>query len=255
MSPHNEGGKVMHERLLAILKTLARNGLRLCTARLRVPVLGHAFAPVVCCALLGGMLSGCALGRDIVDVMPPTSVAPTGMAPAKIVGVTDKRVFEAAPRNPSTPSLQDAKDIGNPMITTRAFARKRGGFGAAFGDIVLPEGRTVAGLVRAATQKALQEKGYRVVEENSPDYARAVPVNVDIQEFWAWFSPGALTVTVECQATINMSGGAFVTASPPPIKGYASTSGLAATNSDFADVMTKALDDLVEKMKAQIKSP
>jgi hypothetical protein len=113
--------------------------------------------PVIFCTIVGVALSGCAFGRDVVDIAPPMSVAPNGMAVAKIVDVNDKRMFEAAPRIPSTPSLQNAKDITNPAITARAVARKRDGYGAAWGDIILPEGRTVAALVRGATQKAFQE--------------------------------------------------------------------------------------------------
>jgi hypothetical protein len=221
---------------------------------LRGSQLKNALALVISCAVVGIALSGCALGRDVVDVAPPTGVMATGTAVAKIVDVKDQRMFEASPRDPSTPSLQDVKDLGNPAITARAFARKRGGFGMAFGDIVLPEGRTIAGLVKAATQKALQEKGYRVVEEGSPDYARAIAVNVEVQKLWAWFSPGAFTVTVQCQASVDVSGGTFMT-SPTTVQGFGSTSGLVASNGDFADVMKQALNDLSEKMKAQIKSP
>ncbi len=141
------------------------------------------------------------------------------------------------------------------MITSRALARKRGSYGNALGDIVLPEGRTVAGLVKGAMQKALQDKGYRVVEEGSPDYARAVPVSVDVQRLWAWFTPGFAAITVECQSAVTMTGGAFTSQSPPPIEGYAMVSGFGAFESTWADVIKRSLDDLTEKMKAQIKSP
>lgn len=231
-------------------------GIRI--VRARGLALGRAFTPLIMCAVLGGTLAGCALGRDVVDVAPPMVTAPSGAmtgAPAKIVVVSDNRVFEAAPREPSTPSLQDAKDISNPAITSRAFARKRGSYGGAFGDIVLPEGHTVADLVKVATQKALQEKGYRVVDASSPDFGNAVPVSVDIKELWAWFTPGLFTVTVECRATVNLGGGALAAAPPVTVTGYAKTSGMAATDSDYAQVLKQALDDLTTKMEAQIKSP
>ena len=210
---------------------------------------------MVAALILAVGLSACAAGRSVIDVMPPTTMVTNGMAVAKIVEVRDRRMFEAAPREPSTPSLQSAADISNPMITARALARKRGGYGNALGDIVLPEGRTVAGLVKGAMQKALQDKGYRVVEEGSPDYARAVPVSVDIQRFWAWFTPGAFAVTVECQSAVTFTGGAFTSASPPPVEGYAMASGFGAFESTWADVIKRALADLSEKMEAQIKSP
>jgi uncharacterized lipoprotein YajG len=212
----------------------------------------NSFFPILVCLLLGIVLSGCAAGRDVIDIMPAAGMAPSGMAVAKIVQVNDKRTFEAAPRDPSVPSLQNAKDLNDPAITARAYARKRGGFGNALGDIVLPEGRTVATLVKAATQKALEGKGYRVVEQGSPDFARAVPVNVDVQEFWVWDSPGAFTVSIEAQVTVSLNG-AFM--SGAPVKGYAITRGAIVTPKDFAETAQKALDDLSTKMATDIKSP
>jgi uncharacterized lipoprotein YajG len=213
------------------------------------------FKQLVAALVLAVGLSACAAGRSVIDVMPPTGMVTNGAGVAKIVEVRDRRVFEAAPKDPSTPSLRSAADISNPMITARALARKRGGYGNALGDIVLPEGRSVAGLVKGAMQKALQDKGYRVVEEGSPDYARAVPVSVEIQSFWAWFTPGFAAITVECKSAVRLTGGAFTTASPPPVEGYAMASGIGAFESTWADVIKRALDDLSGKMEAQIKSP
>jgi hypothetical protein len=62
----------------------------------------------------------------------------------------------------------------------------------AFAEILLPEGRTVEQIVREAATKALAEKGYAVVAEESPEFAQALPVNIEIQQFWSWFTPGVL---------------------------------------------------------------
>lgn len=72
--------------------------------------------------------------------------------------VTDRRVFEADPDDPSTPSLKGG-EIHNTATTSRAIARKRGGFGKAWGDILLPEGRTVAHLMEEALTRAFQDAG------------------------------------------------------------------------------------------------
>jgi len=95
--------------------------------------------------------------------------------------VTDQRTFEAS----SIPSLKEEADLTNRAITVRAIARKRGGFGMALGDIVLPEGQTVEGLVKDAVIRSLRESGYRVVDESDA---------ADIDQFLSWFSPGAFTV-------------------------------------------------------------
>jgi hypothetical protein len=171
----------------------------------------------------------------------------------KIVDVKDQRRFEVAPGQPSTPSLQNPADITNPAITSRAYARKRNGYGRALGDIILPEGRTIADLVRTATQNALEGKGYRVVDQNSPDYARAMPVSVEVNEFWTWISVGFL-ISVSCRADIGVSGSMFATA-PTVIQTSATTSGAFVIERTFADVSKQALDDLTAKMGAQIKPP
>jgi len=54
--------------------------------------------------------------------------------------------------------------------------------------IYLPEGRTVEQIVRAAVTKALAEQGYAVVDRTSPHFDSALPAQLDIELFWAWFT-------------------------------------------------------------------
>ncbi len=96
--------------------------------------------------------------------------------------VRDARHFEAAPRDPSVPSLKDSADIANPTITARAVARQRDHFGLANGDVALPADKTVAEMVQADAQKALQDKGYTVVDMAAPQYASARPLDIEIDE-------------------------------------------------------------------------
>jgi hypothetical protein len=228
-----------------------QNGLRIAAGRNTLS--NRAFAPLACCAVLATMLSACALGRDTLDIAPPTASAPaTGTAAVKIVDIEDKRVFESDPRDPSTPSLEHDSDIANPEITGRAYARKRGGYGLALGDVVLPEGHTISDLVEAATAKAFQEKGYRVVDKGAPDYAAAVPVNLEIQKFWTWDSPSG---SIECRVAVKAGSDAFIGTSAAPILGYAISRGVILSNTDFATVAKQALDDFTVNMKAEIKSP
>ena len=101
--------------------------------------------------VLAWLMAGCAATRSTFDVQsaPSPQAKPVSVKGfVKLTEVKDVRQFEAAPRKPSIPSLQDPKEISNPAITSRAIARKRGGFGAAMADILLPEGRTVEQVVR-----------------------------------------------------------------------------------------------------------
>ncbi|MGE5714119.1 MAG: hypothetical protein ACM32F_09610, partial [Betaproteobacteria bacterium] len=140
-----------------------------------------------------GLFSGCATTTSTVDVQSaqaPATQAPAAQAPAvaakgfaKITEVRDIRRFEAAPKDPSTPSLENAQELKNTAITSRAIARKRGGYGMAFANVLLPEGRTVELVVREAVVKALNEQGYQVVDARSPQYEKALPMQVDIDQF------------------------------------------------------------------------
>ena len=215
----------------------------------------HAIRALALPLLLLFSLSACALGRDVVDITPPTITATDAKAFAKIVSVEDLRVFEAAPTDAGTPSLQDAKDITDKNITARALARKRGGFGAALGDIVLPEGKTVAGLIRSAAAKALRDKGYAVVDKDAPQYADALPLNIEIKEFWAWFAPGAFSVNLDFQSTLKLSGDALVGANPPPVSNHLHQDALAATDGTWADLIQRGLNDTSDKIKDALKAP
>ena len=200
----------------------------------------------------GALLSGCALGRSVIDVDVPQVAAASSGQPVKIVEVKDARVFSASPKDPSQPSLSEAADISNAAITTRAIGRKRNGYGAALGDFVLPENRSVPELVKAAATQALQEKGYRLVEASSPDYATATPLALHVEQFWAWFTPGFVSITMSFDSSITMTGG--VLASTPAVaRGQYSSSGMAAFESDWKDVIQRGIGDLTAKIKDRIK--
>ena len=206
-------------------------------------------------ALLALALSACAAGRSVIVVTPPAGAATDGKAFAKIMEVRDLRKFEASPSDAGTPSLGDASEINDKSITSRAVARKRGGFGLALGDVLLPEGQTVSGLVRGAAQKAFQEKGYTVVDETSPQYATALPLSIDIVEFWSWFSPGFFTVRIDFKSTLNITGDSVVGPSAPPVTSHVSNETQAVFESTWTDLVQRGVNDLSEKMKERIKSP
>ncbi len=206
--------------------------------------------------LLGTALSACALGRSVVDIKAPASVAAAGETAVKITEVSDSRHFTVNPRDPSEPSLGDAAEINDPKITARAIGRKRGGFGGAFGDVVLPEGATVAGLVRDAAQTALQDEGYRIVSEGSPDYAGALPLALDVEQFWGWYTPGFASVDVSFKSRIIMTGDPLVGSGAANAEGFANySSSVGIFESDWAELVKNGLADLTAKMKQRIKAP
>ena len=161
------------------------------------------FAPSLLSVVL---LAGCAAGRSVVPAGIDAGENPAEGRVVRIEQVVDARSFTAAPPSPEMPSLMNADEIGNSSITARAIGRKRGGFGNALGDVLLPEGQSVSQLVESAVARALRESGYRVVGAGDPGHAQALPVNVRVDKFWSWFTPGFASVTLECQADVFLSG-------------------------------------------------
>ena len=205
--------------------------------------------------VLAWLLSGCAATRSTFDVPIAQAPSDTTKGFVKITQVRDQRRFETAPRNPSTPSLQNPEEIHDPAITARAIARKRGGDGNAMADILLPEGRTVEQLVREAVAKAVQEKGYAVVNEQSPAFARALPLAVDIQQFWSWATPGFWQVSAEFEGILLLKSEALLVSPQEAVRGYGIVKGMAITDDVWQHVMQQGIADLVDQVKAKVKNP
>jgi uncharacterized lipoprotein YajG len=199
------------------------------------------------------LLSGCAVGRSTVEITPPSAINPTGGSYARIVSVEDLRKFEARPDDAGTPSLQNASEITDPSITARAVARKRGGFGAALGDILLPPGQSVAALVRAAARKALADKGYAVVDASSPHYIAAAPLNIDITQFWSWFSPGFASVRIDFKGTLTLHGAGLLGRDPTTVTSHVTHEGMAIFESDWRDLVQRGVEDLSQRIEERVK--
>lgn len=207
------------------------------------------FGPVI---VAGFLLTGCATSRGVLDLKVPDLPNPASSQTVKIVNVTDKRVFEIGPKKPSTPSLQN-DEINDPEITRRAVARKRNGFGAALGDILLPEGQTVEQLTRAALVNALRDSGYRVVAEGEPGYAAAAPVSAEIQKFWAWMTPGFWEIKLRYNASIRLDGDWPLRGENRVVEGDARYAGAIASSSEWREVIDNGVADLIRNLKAMLK--
>ena len=213
-------------------------------------------------ALLIG-ISGCATNRGVMDykvnqdanpeASNPDSAIPANAKLVMIVQVTDSRAFERRPDRASTPSLRDGK-IDDKSITSRAFARKRNGFGAALGDILLPENRTVNDVIKEATIKALRVKNYTVVEENSPYASKATPITLDIDKFWCWFSPGAMKIAIECQITVKIrAAGILEAGSEDTVNGYTRYRAMAANTKAWNAALNGGVESYIADLEMKLK--
>jgi len=198
------------------------------------------------------LVAGCATSRSIVDIKVAPGPDPANGKPVKIMHVTDGRIFEATPRTQSIPSLneEEIKDVG---ITSRAIGRKRNTYGKALGDFLLPEQRTVQDLIREAMTKALREKGYSVVEQNSAAYEGALPLEADITQLWAYMTPGFWSLTLESEIKVTVKGEIFPVTREEKIRGYGRMSAQAAFESNYVEVVRAAIEDFVKNLKEKLK--
>lgn len=202
--------------------------------------------------IAGGLLAGCAASRSELDVpVAKPSVTPTKAA-VKITEVVDKRQFEIDPRSPSTPSVR-GNEINNEDLTARAVGRKRGGWGNAWGDVVLPEGQTVSGLVAEVLAAALAEKGYAVVTKGAPGYDTALPLSADILKFWSWVNFG-LDIKITHESLVKLTGPWPVPDDKREVQGHAFyNSYVAIVESDWADLLKSGTQDLQKNVEAVLK--
>jgi len=197
---------------------------------------------------------GCATTRGVIDIPARAAPNPSSAPAVRIDRVTDRRVFEINPRQANIPSLMNDSEIRDPNITARAIARKRGGFGKALGDILLPEGRTVIQVVEEALTRSLQEAGYRVVGKQGPEAATAIPIEADIEQFWAYFRPGFAEVAVEFESSVRLTSPLPALQVGDPIKGISRVTGMAATSSTWQEAVTKGVDDFSRNARDRLKS-
>ena len=123
----------------------------------------------------------------------------------------------------------------------------------AFANVLLPEGRTVELVVREAVAKALTEQGYEVVDAKSPQFDKALPVKVDIDQFWAWFTPGFWQVFVEFRGLLMLKAEALTGRNEDIVQGSAVVKGMAATDAEWKEVVVAGVSDLTKNLRAVIK--
>ena len=195
-------------------------------------------------------LTGCVVGRRTVD-LPVTQLG--GTAPSKgsiYVGeIADARHFENKPKDASTPSIDgDVNAVGKEQLGTM-IGRQRNTYGKAMGDIALPAGDSVAKRARALVEEGLRRHGYAI----ATDAATPNTATVQIDEFWAWFTPGMWTISFEsnisCKLTITKDG----VAKTFTVRGYAINKGQVASDANWQLAYRKAFDDFLEKLVVELK--
>lgn len=193
--------------------------------------------------------SGCVLGRRTVDLSVPRAASyPAAQGSVTIGLIEDKRIFQNKPSDPSTPSIDG--DVTTLDATAKAgmIGRQRNGYGKAMGDIALPQDRSVVVLTRELLTESLKRNGYSVASDASDK-----TIDAEINEFWAWFTPGMWAVSFESRVYCTLAVKRSSDAKTVFIRGYGINKGQVASDSNWQLAYQRAFEDFLVKAGPQLK--
>ena len=199
------------------------------------------------------LFSGCAVNRGEVYLQTPQEeqLAQSNGYSVFINSVNDNRVFEVKPRNQSIHSLKP-NEKNDASIKARAIARKRNGFGAALGDILLKEGQTVSSVVKSSTEQAFLENGYELIDDKSQVTDKTLIVHIDINKFWSWMNPGFWAITLSSEISTDLTIKDLSQSKSEVISVKYADSFQAASESNWIEVMQKTLKLYISELKQKL---
>ncbi|HVU16752.1 MAG TPA: YajG family lipoprotein [Candidatus Didemnitutus sp.] len=196
--------------------------------------------------IAASLTSGCVTGRRVIGLeVPSVAVAASATrGDAAVVGVSDQRAFANKPDDPAVPSVDGDVNQLSPETKAIMIGRQRNTYGHSMGDIALGSGQTVSQQVKALVESALKSRGYNVTS----GAGAATTLNVSIDQFWAWFTPGFVSVTFEarvyCKITVTKDG----KGTPLTIEGYGKNSGQIASDDNWKEAYARAYKDFETKL-------
>ena len=102
---------------------------------------------------------------------------------------------------------------------------------------------------------ALGQRGYTVVQAGAPEYAEATALDVDIRQFWSWFTPGFWSISLENESVLLLRSARLFPGQDASVRGYAIVHTLAATDDEWRRTMQLGVQDLVDKVKTTLPPP
>jgi hypothetical protein len=210
-------------------------------------------APIIVslCLVTIGLMSGCVTGRRKFDLDAPVAGNyPTGLSKGSValVSISDVRHFENKPSDPSTPSIDG--DVGLLSAEQRStfIGRQRGGFGKAFGDITLDGSQTVQGKVTELLREGLKRRGYTL----APGSDAGAGLMVEIEQFWAWMTPGFFALSFEAQISCKVSLVRHGATRVFHVRGYGLNHGQFAKDVNWQQAYDEAYTDFLAKLDEQL---
>lgn len=202
------------------------------------------------------LFTGCATKRGEVALQVPAAtkaeVVPSNGKQVYINSVVDKRVFEIKPPEPSIPSL-DPSEPQSDAIKARAVGRKRNGYGMALGDILLNENQSVSSVIKDSLKEALMDKGYQVIENKEQVTPQTYIADIKILKFWSWMNMGFLALSISCEIETTVDLKKEGTPEMYSLHVKAADSFQTGMESNYIEVMQKALKEYSAQAKTEIK--
>ncbi len=191
------------------------------------------------------LLSGCVTGRRTIDLGVPTlQIAEGQNGTVSIKTIEDNRTFENKPSSPSIPSIDGDVNSMSSAAKSKMIGRQRNGYGKAAGDISLPEGETVESKSLAMISEVFKARGYSISEDENSDFQ----LDVNINEFWAWFSPGMFSVSFEAKIECEISIVGSSKNETIKVEGYGINKGQVASDENWQLAYKRAFDDFYLKL-------
>lgn len=117
------------------------------------------------------------------------------------------------------------------------------------GDVAVVEGSSVQNEMKKLVTQALQSRGYNIAD--TEDSASKI-ITIDINKFWAWFSPGMWSVSFECQLDCQISFKSQTGVEKVNVNGYGKNNGQVASNANWALAFKRAFLDFLKNFDAEM---
>lgn len=194
-------------------------------------------------------LGGCVTGTRTIELTPPTHDGEKKASRAIYIGdISDKRIFEAKPASPSTPSVKgDLAKVPKEKLNT-LIGRQRNAYGKAMGDVALIEGNTVQKEMRDLLVLGLEGRGYTV----SDDQNTPLKMDVDIDQFWAWFTPGMWAVSFEAKLDSKIHLSEDGVNKEISVEGYGLNKAQVASDANWALAYQRAFSDFLKNLEKSL---
>jgi hypothetical protein len=197
---------------------------------------------------VGVWTTGCAGWDGVID----PRVAPVdepGSGPAVVIEeVVDARAFQPRSYAVWTPSVYGTSS-GGEADRGRIIGRRQQGKG---GNLRLPEGRSVEGLVADALASGLRRAGARVV-----DAPGAAPIRAEIVELWTWDRVAGLNAvpSFEFWTRVRVRGDVAPFRAGGIVCGYALVARAGPGETVWTRAVELGLADLADVVRSRVTSP